>query len=199
MVVYLITIECSNSHKKTEGNNGKQVKQNSKYNVKSLKKRGLKQGVKHASKNKTKNARRKKNTKTRRKKNELEKYDLTEIINEYIQQKRNKSSTSTTLQMHNRRQLSNPTTKRSHIVLGDLKPDHLSELQIPNPKFCEDRLLSSAHHFFIHPWWYDYCMRIKEKQEKRMGIEYMLLPVYRRVLDRVQKYKKMKQQQLSHQ
>lgn len=198
VIIYVTTIECNKGHKKNEKNNGKHLKHNSKYGLKANKKHSLKLGVKHASKHKTKhNSRRKKNSRTRRKKNALEDYDLAEIINEYIGQKKNNSKTN----VNGRRgMMSNPSrNQKPHTLPNDLKPEHFAELQIPNPKFCEDRQLTSGHHYFIHPWWYDYCMRIKENQEKKLGLEYTLLPVYRRVLDRVQKYKKMRQQQLANQ
>lgn len=124
-------------------------------------------------------------------------YDLREVIKEYIKQKKNKTRILKSLHLNGRRQMSSSSkNNKPQLLPKDWKPEHFAEFQIPNPKFCEDRQLYSAHNYFIHPWWYDYCMRINEKQEKKLGLDYTLLPMYRGVLDKVQKYKKMKQQQL---
>lgn len=195
VVVYLATIECSDRRKKTEGNNGKHLKQSSKHSVKSNRKYSPRQGVKHASKHKAKQRARRKITRPKREKIDFKEYDLNEVIKEYIKQKKNRTRILKSLHSNGRRQLSSSTkNNKPHLLPKDLKPDHFAEFQIPNPKFCENRQLNSAHNYFIHPWWYNYCMRINEKQEKKLGLDYTLLPMYREVLDKVQKYKKMKQQ-----
>ncbi|KAJ0177647.1 hypothetical protein K1T71_006520 [Dendrolimus kikuchii] len=65
----------------------------------------------------------------------------------------------------------------------------LTNIRIPNTKFCDKMQLASEQLYMAMPWWYQYCQDLKERKAKRHGYT-IDVPVIKGVIEHVNKYRK---------
>ncbi|KAG6441700.1 hypothetical protein O3G_MSEX001927 [Manduca sexta] len=65
----------------------------------------------------------------------------------------------------------------------------MTNLRIPNQRFCSQMDLGPENQYMVLPWWYHYCQNLKEKKERGYN-KSTHLAMFKHILDAVNTYKK---------
>ncbi|CAH0582908.1 unnamed protein product [Chrysodeixis includens] len=85
------------------------------------------------------------------------------------------------------------TTKNDTIFIPQDFLDRLNlanSLKVPTRDYCKNMFLLPENQYAVLPWWYHYCLGLKDKDDRGQANKHHLDSIHRYILNEAQAYKK---------